>query len=243
MTTSRNELLHLTVDLWHPSCWTLETTRGTNAGLYAHTAVPAKRNTTGLYTFYGRTQDALDTLTGTVRESALTESVTVLSRPTTGLATPHGSTAQSVLVEFDPGPSIKRAFTSRGFVHYGPTRHEHGRERRSLLVRTDRRTLRGTLEGIENEYDAEIDVLKLTTAPNDHEPLPSNRGPTDVSAGVTLTSRQRETFLLARSRGYYEYPRETTTRELAAELGISKTTLLEHLRKAESKLLTATESL
>jgi predicted DNA binding protein len=41
----------------------------------------------------------------------------------------------------------------------------------------------------------------------------------------------------ARNAGYYEWPREASTRELADELDVSKTTLLEHLRKAEAKLL------
>ena len=48
---------------------------------------------------------------------------------------------------------------------------------------------------------------------------------------------EREAFETARTDGYYEWPREATTRELAAELDVSKTTYLEHLRKAEAKLL------
>jgi len=53
----------------------------------------------------------------------------------------------------------------------------------------------------------------------------------------TLTTTQREVYEHAREAGYYEWPREASTRELAADLDVSKTTLLEHLRKAESKLL------
>jgi predicted DNA binding protein len=37
--------------------------------------------------------------------------------------------------------------------------------------------------------------------------------------------------------GYFEWPREITADELAAELDISRATLLEHLRKGQSKLL------
>jgi predicted DNA binding protein len=48
-------------------------------------------------------------------------------------------------------------------------------------------------------------------------------------------------FLFAREHGYYEWPRNVTARELAEEFDITKTTFLEHLRKAESKLLTAVE--
>ncbi|SEM06288.1 HTH DNA binding domain-containing protein [Haloferax larsenii] len=52
-----------------------------------------------------------------------------------------------------------------------------------------------------------------------------------------LSDRQREVFELARERGYYAIPREVSGSDLADELGISKTTLHEHLRKVEAKLL------
>lgn len=53
-----------------------------------------------------------------------------------------------------------------------------------------------------------------------------------------LTDRQFEVIELALERGYFEWPREIDSDELAAELEISRATLLEHLRKAQSKLLT-----
>lgn len=56
-------------------------------------------------------------------------------------------------------------------------------------------------------------------------------------SSVRLTERQYEVIELALESGYFEWPRETTSEELAGELEISRTTLLEHLRKAESKLL------
>jgi len=55
---------------------------------------------------------------------------------------------------------------------------------------------------------------------------------------VRLTDRQREVVEHALDAGYFEWPREVTSEELAAEMDISRATLLEHLRKAESKLLT-----
>ncbi|WP_101297285.1 helix-turn-helix domain-containing protein [Halegenticoccus soli] len=52
-----------------------------------------------------------------------------------------------------------------------------------------------------------------------------------------LTARQREVIEHAFSRGYFRWPREATSEELAADLDISRATFLEHLRKAEAKLL------
>ncbi|WP_411964084.1 helix-turn-helix domain-containing protein [Haloferax sp. YSMS24] len=52
-----------------------------------------------------------------------------------------------------------------------------------------------------------------------------------------LTARQREVTTEALARGYYDWPRKISNSELADELGISRATLHEHLRKAERTLL------
>jgi predicted DNA binding protein len=52
-----------------------------------------------------------------------------------------------------------------------------------------------------------------------------------------LTPRQLEVIEYALENGYFEWPRNDTSAELASELDISRPTFLEHLRKAESKLL------
>lgn len=236
MASREGELLHITVDVWHPSCWTLETTRETDAGLYGHGTTVRGGDAAGVFTVYGDSRDEIEAHVAAVRESPLTDSVADV--PHAGAGT-LGSATRTILVEFDPVPSIREAFTSRGFVHYGPTRHEDGRERRSFLVRADRREVRGTLEAIEAEYDADLDLTRVTTVANGSATGSSPPPGPGVSPADRLSRRQREAFRLARTRGYYDYPRRVDARELAAELDISKTTFLEHLRKAESKLLSA----
>lgn len=54
-----------------------------------------------------------------------------------------------------------------------------------------------------------------------------------------LTERQRDVVTEALSHGYYDWPRGITNEALAKELGISRATLQEHLRKAERALLSA----
>ncbi|WP_254762628.1 helix-turn-helix domain-containing protein [Natrinema marinum] len=54
-----------------------------------------------------------------------------------------------------------------------------------------------------------------------------------------LTDRQLEVVTRALEEGYFEWPRRIDSEELAEGLGISRTTMLEHLRKAQSKLLTS----
>lgn len=54
---------------------------------------------------------------------------------------------------------------------------------------------------------------------------------------LNITEKQRGAFNLAKMMGYYELPRKITVTKLAKASGLSKTAFLEHLRKAEIKIL------
>lgn len=52
-----------------------------------------------------------------------------------------------------------------------------------------------------------------------------------------LTLKEQEILLLAIKSGYYEYPRKISGTELAHKVKTSKSTVIEHLRKAENKIM------
>ncbi|MFB6164495.1 MAG: helix-turn-helix domain-containing protein [Haloarculaceae archaeon] len=54
-----------------------------------------------------------------------------------------------------------------------------------------------------------------------------------------LTERQLEVFQTAIEEGYYEIPREATHEDISNALGCAPSTVDEHLRKAESRVLSA----
>lgn len=53
-----------------------------------------------------------------------------------------------------------------------------------------------------------------------------------------LTDRQFEVIECALEEGYFEWPRDASSDDISNTLDISRATFLEHLRKAQSKLLT-----
>jgi hypothetical protein len=55
---------------------------------------------------------------------------------------------------------------------------------------------------------------------------------TPDSLFMSLTGSQRKTITEAYGSGYFDFPRKTNSRKLARSLGISKSTLSEHLRRA-----------
>ena len=52
-----------------------------------------------------------------------------------------------------------------------------------------------------------------------------------------LTARQKEIARAALAAGYYDIPRRATQRDLAAELGVSRGTIGDHLRRIEAKII------
>ena len=54
---------------------------------------------------------------------------------------------------------------------------------------------------------------------------------------AVLTDKQREVMVAAFQNGYYDYPKRISSNRLCQKVSISKPTLLQHMRKAEGRIL------
>jgi predicted DNA binding protein len=73
--------------------------------------------------------------------------------------------------------------------------------------------------------------------PPDKISVQSLRGEEKKGWSKTLTNRQCEVLSHAVRRGYYKLDCDITLRELAEELGMARSTLGEHLQRAEQEIM------
>lgn len=220
----------LTLKIWHPNCWTLQTTEAVDAGLVAHGVYQYNECVSARLTAYADRTDQIDDLVAEIERSEFTDVVKRINDYFNPDLRTHsaGNATEELLVEYRPQNSIHDAFVSRGFVPEEEIRIQDGYEYWTVIISESRTTIQKRLGEIRREMDAEITIEGMKSP--DTESAKYN-------SGVCLSERQREVFELAQREGYYTWPREVSASELADDLGISKTTMLEHLRKAEAKLL------
>lgn len=208
----------------------LETTKRADARLIAHRVYQSGDQVTARLTAYGDTTDQVERLVGEIEDSELTDVAKRINNyfDLSVRSYAAGNATQELLVEYKPRHSIHDAILSRGFVPEEEIRIEDGYEYWTVIISEPRSTIRERLDAVRGECNAEIRILG-TKSP---EPVTSM-----TESFSQLTERQRDVFELARREGYYTWPREVSAGDLAERMNISKTTLLEHLRKAEAKLL------
>lgn len=215
------------INIWHPNCWMLRVTNEIDAGLVVPGVYEVRDTIKGQIVAYGDDTSVIDDLVAAVRTSPLTDSVheMELSFATAGGSIAPGNTTRELLVTYRSENSIHNSFVSRGLIPDEAIRIVDGREHWTVLVEGGP-SLQERLDEIRHQMNAEISIDGIGVPAS-----PMSK------ADRRLTERQREVFETARRSGYYEWPREISADALANDIGIAKTTLLEHLRKAETKLL------
>jgi predicted DNA binding protein len=227
----------LTLDLWHPNCWAIEATGKTGGGVLAHAIYNSPRtdgdsptSVQGLFTAFGETEAEVERLLDAIADSEYAGDLSELQERFGRERSAPGNIVREFFLEYDPADMVCPTLLEYGFVHSAPVRIEDGREEWQVCFVDERSKIEDALDAVRDQAGAEVEVDSITTG--ETSSLTTRDQRLD-----TLTVQQRQVFEHARQAGYYEWPRATSTRELAAEFDVSKTTLLEHLRKAEAKLL------
>jgi len=235
MRQEMNAGTRLTLDLWHPNCWAIEATERAGGGVLAHaiydTPKTAPESVNGLFTAFGDTNREVEALLEEIRASDYAGEVLELQERFGRARDAPGNVVREFFLEYDPNDMVCPTLLRHGFVHSAPVRIEDGREEWQLCFTGERSGIEAALDEVREDAGAEVSVVSITAADG-----AANRTEREQRLD-TLTPTQREVFETARAAGYYEWPRGCSTRELADQVDRSKTTLLEHLRKAESKLL------
>lgn len=225
-----DEAVQVYIDLWYPDCWEIEITERFDIGILGYGIYMTGSEVATLFTVYADDHESVTEGIEAIRASENVHSVSQMASGFRQVSIPKpGNATRELLVVHDGRTQIGQPLTSRGFVCTGPVDIRGGREYWSLVTNHDRETVRVKLDEVREEMGAEITVRSMK-----HQ----SRGtaPTTLPADQ-FTKRQLEVFQLAREQGYYEYPKETTAGELADELGITTSTLHEHLHKVEAVLL------
>jgi len=93
-----------------------------------------------------------------------------------------------------------------------------------MSVIGDQQSLQWFIEGIKK-----IGIIKQTSFVK-----PIYQGNNLLSC---LTDKQRNIILKANEMGYYDYPRKINSERLANKIGLGRATVVEHLRKAEKRIM------
>jgi predicted DNA binding protein len=226
----------LTLDLWHPNCWACESTSEVPGGVLAHAIYNTPKadierdSVNGLFTAFADSTEEIEELLATIESSPHSgELLELQERFGTGHAAP-GNVVREFFLEYDPADMVCPVLLEHGFVHSQPVRIQDGREYWQVSFAGERGDIQPALDGVREDANADVTIERIASA--------GETGSRERNRRLdSLTPTQRKVFDLAREMGYYEWPRGCSTRDLADELDVSKTTLLEHLRKAEAKLL------
>ncbi|QSG13347.1 Putative light- and oxygen-sensing transcriptionregulator [Halapricum desulfuricans] len=127
------------------------------------------------------------------------------------------------------GPSPEAHLATRGVIVNATTVDSNG-----VIVEAQlqsRETVTPTVERLQAAFDG-VTVRSIID-----EGEPSHRG--DQLGAAALTDKQRQALRAAYHHGYFKRPRESTADEIAETLGVSHSTFLQHLHRAQQKVFEA----
>jgi predicted DNA binding protein len=211
----------LTLRLWHPGCWTLAATEEIDGlELVASNVSSTPTHVIADIQATGE-DDALGSLLGWLESDKQIQDRYVLDF----------SSSRRLLRLFVTYAAKNSIFSSLIEHHVAPVKPIRIREGYEYwTVCTSRDDAPALLLEDSSFSDCELKILSIRGLESVKRKLAGDEG-------GDLTPRQLDILLQALRSGYYNWPRRISAKELAQELGLSAPTVLEHLRKSESKIV------
>ena len=158
--------IELTLDIWHPQCWTLHVTEDTDADFLGHGLYTTKNTVHGLFTAAAQSIFEVDRTITEIQDSVLTDDVWTMSGQdgVDGPAT-AGTATRGFLGEWgvDTGENIVDSLVDHGFVPRRTYQMTDGREQWSVVTTMDRHEAHEQLGDVSSETDADIDIRRVTS--------------------------------------------------------------------------------
>lgn len=153
------------------------------------------------------------------------------------LLSPEDGRSHAVLVRCtcsQKGPSIGEVIEAHGALLLYPIVYREGAEHYRVVAFEDRR-VPALFRALGERGEVEV----LSKRPMDGELLSQSFLVPAAEMLAGLTERQGHALLAGIEHGYYRVPRKVRTEDIAKRLRVPRTTFEEHLRKAESKVITS----
>ncbi|WP_290596331.1 MULTISPECIES: helix-turn-helix domain-containing protein [unclassified Archaeoglobus] len=217
------ELKKVDIKLWHPNCWSIETTRNhPDVTLVTNKAFKIGDEIRANFRLIAENYEALKKyIEETKKFESLALDVLIVGKSNLE-AYIHGrfkaaSTFYEKIFSLEMMPSTI-------IIH-------NGNEYWSIFVYDSK--LRETLEKLSQIENIEYEILGIGNVKAFEEM------PADVIEEISssLSAKQKKVLVEAYRSGYFEYPRRVNLNDLAKKLGLAKSTCLHHIRLSEQKIL------
>ncbi|MEA5388759.1 bacterio-opsin activator [Haloarculaceae archaeon H-GB11] len=216
------EPLRVSLEVWHPDCWTIETTEAVDVGILGRVvARDVGSRSTAFVTLYADRRRELDDAIETIRSSPHVHDATRV--PRTGPGSDHarpGNATTDLLIDHEASSQISGAFLSRDFVHARPVDTRDGSEQWVLLTKQTRDGVTESLDEITDAQDADITVTGISRTADDTNAARfsltslsarQRRSSNSPAPGATTSGRNRFRRATSRPNSTSRRPRCTNT--------------------------------
>ncbi|HVL48346.1 MAG TPA: helix-turn-helix domain-containing protein [Candidatus Thermoplasmatota archaeon] len=208
-------MFRLSFDIAHRGCWATDlSARWPSVSFALRSSVPFEGRARDVLSVRAESAETLAAVAKTLQEHPGVKAAVALDE--------EGGTG-FYLVENRSQESLIEVITAHDGFLLGPTLPSAGIEHWTIgLAYRDR--AKGLLEALGAHGPVRMQSLVRDTFPD-----------------LRLTDAQRRVLKAAIADGYYDFPRRTSPTDLAKRLGLAKSTVLEHLQKAEAKVILGQE--